>query len=185
MANTPLPQGVPSGDWVLDPAHSEANFSVRHAGISRVRGAFTDIDAEAVIGDSFETSSINAEIKPASVHTRNEGRDEHLRSADFFDVENFPTWTFKSTQIRGGDGVEFEIDGDLTIHGETRPVTLAAEFLGVNVNSSQASALGFEATTTISRKDFGLTWNVALETGGMMVSDKVKIELDVQLNPKG
>lgn len=181
--STPLPQGVTSGEWVIDPAHTEAGFSVRHMGVSRVRGTFNEVAGTITIGETIEESSVEAEVQAASVHTRNEGRDEHLRSADFFDVEKFPVWTFKSTAVRA-DGDEIEIDGDLTLHGETRPVTLSGEFIGVTVNPSGISALGLEASTEISRKDFGLTWNVALEAGGMMVSDKVKIELDVQLNPK-
>src|SRR5690625_2541524 len=151
-------------------------------GVSRVRGTFNEVAGTITIGETIEESSVEAEVQAASVHTRNEGRDEHLRSADFFDVEKFPVWTFKSTAVRA-DGDEIELDGDLTLHGETRPVTLSGEFIGVTVNPSGIPALGLEASTEISRKDFGLTWNVALEAGGMMVSDKVKIELDVQLNP--
>lgn len=178
-----LPQGVTPGEWVIDSAHTDAGFSVRHMGISRVRGTFNEVSGEVTIGENIEDSTVYAEIKAASVHTRNEGRDEHLRSADFFDVEQFPLWTFKSTAVRA-DGDDIEIDGDLTIHGVTKPVTLSAEFIGVTVNPYGASALGMSAVTEINRKDFGLTWNVALEAGGMMVSDKVKIELDVELNPK-
>jgi len=182
-ALTALPQGVTAGEWVIDAAHTEAAFSVRHMGVSRVRGSFNDVSGEITIGETIEESSVVAEIQAASVNTRNEGRDEHLRSADFFDTDQFPVWTFKSTSVRA-DGEDLEIDGDLTIHGVTQPVTLSAEFIGVTVNPYGTSALGMSATVEISRKDFGLTWNVALEAGGMMVSDKVKIELDVQLNPK-
>ncbi|HLR56138.1 MAG TPA: YceI family protein [Actinomycetales bacterium] len=181
--STPLPQGVSAGEWVVDPAHTEAGFSVRHMGLSRVRGTFNEVSGAVTIGETIEESSVVAEVQAASVHTRNEGRDEHLRSADFFDVEKFPVWTFKSTALRP-DGEEFEMDGDLTIHGVTQPATLSGEFFGVTVNPYGVSALGLSAVTEINRKDFGLTWNVALEAGGMMVSDKVKIELDVQLNPK-
>jgi len=181
--NTPLPQGVTAGEWIADAAHTEVGFSVRHMGVSRVRGTFEESSANVNIGATIEESTVSAEINPASVHTRNEDRDNHLRSADFFDVEKFPKWNFESTAVRA-DGDEIEIDGDLTLHGVTRPVTLSAEFIGVTVNPYGTSALGLSATTEISRKEFGLTWNVALEAGGMMVSDKVKIELDVQLNPK-
>src|SRR5690625_3667420 len=152
-------------------------------GVSRVRGTFEESSANVNIGATIEESTVSAEINPASVHTRNEDRDNHLRSADFFDVEKFPKWNFESTAVRA-DGDEIEIDGDLTLHGVTRPVTLSAEFIGVTVNPYGTSALGLSATTEINQNEFGVIWNVALEAGGMMVSDKVKIELDVQLNPK-
>lgn len=181
---TALPEGVTAGTWVIDESHTEAGFSVRHAGVSRVRGSFTKVSGTVQIGDSIEASTVAVEIDTASIHTRNEGRDEHLRSADFFDVENHPKMTFQSTGVRV-NGDEILIDGELTIRGTTQPVTLNAEFNGLVVDPYQRQVIGMSATTQISRKDFGLTWNVLLEAGSMMVGDTIKIEIETELNPEG
>ena len=166
------------GTWNFDPTHSEVEFTVRHAGISKVRGNFTDVSAELTVAEPAENSSVKATVQMDSIDTRNADRDGHVKGGDFFDVENYPTMTFTSTSIEA-DGEDFTLNGDLTIKGETRPVSFKGEFGGVAVDPFGATRAGFSATTSISRKDFGITWNAALETGGVLVSDKVSISLDV------
>ncbi|WP_313811406.1 YceI family protein [Glutamicibacter sp.] len=172
-ATSPLTAGV----WNLDASHSEVGFSVRHAGISKVRGNFTEFDATLTVGETLAESGVEATIQIASVSTKDANRDGHLKSADFFDAEQFPTMTFKSTGVQGDAG-EFVLVGDLTIRGTTKQVELDAELGGQAVDAFGATRAGFYASTTISRKEFGITWNAALEAGGVLVSDKVKIEID-------
>jgi polyisoprenoid-binding protein YceI len=170
--------GLVPGSWTFDPAHSEVGFSVRHAGISKVRGTFTEADAQLTVGEQVEDSTLTATVQMASIDTKNADRDAHVRSADFFDVEQHPTMTFTSTSVAVA-GEELTITGELTIKGTTRTVELATEFNGVVVDPFGVTRGGFSAETTISRKDFGITWNAALEAGGVLVSDKVTITLDV------
>ncbi|MUN64762.1 polyisoprenoid-binding protein [Kocuria sediminis] len=177
MAATQLQRLVP-GSWTFDPAHSEVGFSVRHAGISKVRGTFREVDAHLRVADPVENSTVHATIQMVSIDTRNTDRDNHVRSADFFDVENHPTMTFTSTAV-AFDGTEGTVTGELTIKGITKTVELETEFNGVVVDAFGVTRAGFSATTTISRKDFGITWNAAIEAGGVLVSDKVTITLDV------
>ncbi|GAA0195644.1 MULTISPECIES: YceI family protein [Micrococcaceae] len=165
-----------TGTWNLDAAHSEVSFVVRHAGISRVRGNFTDFDATLTVGDSLADSAVEATIQVASVSTKDANRDAHLKGEDFFDAENFPVMSFRSLRAEGGD--DFTLIGEMTIKGVTKEVELEAEFGGQTVDPFGMTRAGFSATTTISRKEFGITWNAALEAGGMLVSDKVKIEID-------
>ncbi|MGJ9404216.1 YceI family protein [Arthrobacter sp. KK5.5] len=165
------------GTWNLDQAHTEVGFTVRHAGISKVRGQFTESDATLVVGDSLETSSVGAVVKTASFDSNDDNRDGHVKSADFFDVEQFPNMTFKSTGATGTTE-EFQLTGDLTIKDTTLPVTFDVEFGGVAVDPFGATRAGFSATTQISRKAFGITWNAALEAGGVLVGDKVTINID-------
>ncbi|MFJ6000971.1 YceI family protein [Arthrobacter sp. NPDC092385] len=172
-----VPSGLTSGTWSFDPAHSEVGFSVRHAGISKVRGSFKDVDASLTVGSSLEDSSITATIKTASFTSGDENRDGHVKGADFFDVEQFPEMTFVSTS-HTGSGETYEIHGDLTIRGITKAVVLDAEFNGVAVDPFGATRAGVSASTSISRKDFGLTWNAALEAGGVLVGDKVTITIE-------
>ncbi|GAA4107201.1 YceI family protein [Enteractinococcus coprophilus] len=167
------------GKWTLDASHSEAMFSVRHAGISRVRGTFEDFSGSAEFTENLNGSVINAEVQTASVNTRNEGRDEHLRSADFFDAENHPVLKFESLKVTDFDGEDFKLHGNLTLRGVTKEVEFKGEFGGQTVDAFGATRAGFEAETEISREEFGLTWNAALEAGGFLVSDKVRITLDV------
>jgi polyisoprenoid-binding protein YceI len=176
---TALPAGVRPGTWVVEPSHSRAGFTVRHAGISKVHGTVAITRGEIVIGESVEASSVVATLDPTTVDTGAEQRDAHLRSADFFEVETYPTWEFRSTAIRP-DGDDFVIEGELTIRGVTRPVALRTVFEGAATDPFGAERLGATATTEISRKDFGLTWNAALETGGVLVGDKVTITLDIE-----
>lgn len=169
---------IPAGIWGADSTHSEVSFTVRHAGISKVRGKFTDFTAHAVIGDLPNEFSVTADISTASFDSGNEGRDGHVKSADFFDVENFPKITFVSTTLTENAG-ELTLHGDLTVKNVTKSVALAVEFNGIARDPFGLLRAGLEATTVISRKEFGLTWNAALETGGVLVSDRVGIELDL------
>ena len=178
-----LPQGITPGIWTLDMSHSEIGFTVRHAGISKVRGRFTDASAEAKVGNSLAASNLRATVKTASFDSGDANRDSHVRGADFFDVESYPEMTFRATGIEG-DGEDYTVTGDLTIRGITKPVELEVEFSGVAVDPFGATRAGFSAETEISRKEFGLTWNAALEAGGLLVSDKVKINVEAALVKK-
>jgi polyisoprenoid-binding protein YceI len=175
-----LPSGLTPGVWTLDMSHSEIGFTVRHAGISKVRGRFTEASAEAHIGQSLAESSLHATVKTSSFDSGDANRDAHVRGADFFDVENHPEMTFRATSVEG-DGEDYNLTGDLTIRGITKPVELEVEFTGVAVDPFGATRAGFSAEAEISRKEFGLTWNAALETGGFLVSDKVKINVEAAL----
>ncbi|WP_457965870.1 YceI family protein [Arthrobacter sp. D1-29] len=175
-----LPSGLTPGVWTLDMSHSEIGFTVRHAGISKVRGRFTEASAEAHIGQSLAESSLHATVKTSSFDSGDANRDAHVRGADFFDVENHPEMTFRATSVEG-DGEDYTLTGDLTIRGITKPVELEVEFTGVAVDPFGATRAGFSAEAEISRKEFGLTWNAALETGGFLVSDKVKINVEAAL----
>jgi polyisoprenoid-binding protein YceI len=175
-----LPQGLAQGVWTLDLAHSEIGFTVRHAGISKVRGRFTDAAAEARVGPSLAESTLHATVNTASFESGDANRDAHVKGPDFFDVEQFPELTFVATGVEG-DGEDYTVSGDLTIRGVTKPVEVEVEFTGVAVDPFGATRAGFTGETEISRKEFGLTWNAALEAGGVLVSDKVKINLDAAL----
>lgn len=175
-----LPSGLTPGVWTLDMSHSEIGFTVRHAGISKVRGRFTEASAEAHIGESLASSSLHATVKTSSFDSGDANRDAHVRGADFFDVENHPEMEFRATSVEG-DGEDYTLTGDLTIRGITKAVELEVEFTGVAVDPFGATRAGFSAEAEISRKEFGLTWNAALETGGFLVSDKVKINVEAAL----
>ncbi|GAA2720188.1 YceI family protein [Cellulomonas aerilata] len=175
---TALPTESLTGTWVIDASHSEAGFTTRHAGIAKVRGSVAITEGTIVVGDDLTTSSVTAVLDPATIDTRDANRDGHLRSGDFFDTEAFPTWTFTSTSVVAQGG-EYVLTGDLTIHGVTKTVELALEFNGTATDPFGNARAGFSATTKISRKDFGLTWNAALETGGFLVSDDVKVSLEI------
>ena len=176
---TALPQGLTSGTWALDTAHTEASFPARHAGVTKVRGTVKVTEGALVLGDTLESSTLTATLDPTTIATGNESRDGHLKSADFFNAETAQPWTFVSTGVRQTGENTYAIAGDLTINGVTKAVELATEFNGVVVDPWGGTRAGAEATLTVSRKDFGLTWNVALEAGGVLVSDKVVINLDV------
>ena len=178
MTTTALPTETLVGTWTIDASHSEAGFTTRHAGIAKVRGSVAITEGTIVVGDDLTTSSVTAVLDPATIDTRDANRDGHLKSADFFEVETYPTWTFSSTGVRPA-GDDYVVTGDLTIHGVNRPVELAAEFNGTATDPFGNARAGFSATTEISRKDFGLTWNAALETGGVLVSDKIKLTFEI------
>ncbi|MCW2131131.1 YceI family protein [Arthrobacter sp. VKM Ac-2550] len=165
------------GTWNLDTSHTEIGFVVRHAGISKVRGQFTEADATLVVGDSLAASSVEATVKTASFDSNDDNRDGHVKSADFFDVEQFPHMTFKANEVQGSPE-EFKLGGELTIKDTTKPVTFDVEFGGMAVDPFGSTRAGFSASTQISRKEFGITWNAALEAGGVLVGDKVTITVD-------
>lgn len=175
---TALPTGLVAGTWNIDPSHTEASFTVRHAGISKVRGTVAVTGGAITINDELELSAVTATLDPSTITTGDAGRDGHLKSGDFFDVEKFGEWTFTSTGVKA-EGDDYIVSGDLTIHGVTRNVNLAVEFGGAATDPFGNQRAGFSATLPISRKDFDLTWNAALETGGVLVSDKVNIALEV------
>ncbi len=168
--------------YKIDPAHTVAEFAVRHMMISTVKGAFSKVDGQIEFDPEHpENASVVAEADAASVTTHDDGRDGHMRSADFFDVENYPKITFRSRKVElTGQPRQAKVVGDLTIRGVTKEVVFDAEFLGEGADPWGGSRVGFNATTTINRKDFGLQWNVPLEKGGFLVGDNVKITLDVQ-----
>jgi polyisoprenoid-binding protein YceI len=167
--------------WDFDLSHSSVNFHVRHLMVSKVHGRFSTWTGTLALDEADLTrSQLDVSIDAASIDTKEPKRDEHLRSADFLEVEKFPTITFKSTQITRKGDEEYEVAGDLTIHGVTRPVTLQVEGGGRVTDPWGGIRTGFSAKTSISRKDFGLTWNVALEAGGFMVSDKLEITLEIE-----
>lgn len=171
--------GYKAGTWTLDPAHSEVTFSVRHMMISKVRGTFGVKSATIIAPENPLEAKVEATVDVASVDTKDEGRDQHLRSADFFDVEKYPTMEFRSTGVRVENG-DMLVDGDLTIHGITKPVTFSLDFGGFGNDPWGNYKAGATAKTVINREDFGLTWNAALETGGVLVGKDVTIELDLQ-----
>jgi len=166
----------------IDNAHSQVGFAVKHLMISTVRGRFGSVSGTVEFPEgAFEDARADVTIDAASIDTREEKRDAHLRSADFFDVEKFPTLTFKSRRVQAINGDTFQLLGDLTIKGITREVALDVEVDGFQKDPWGGQRAGFSATTSVNRKDFGLTWNQALETGGLLVGDEIKISLDVQL----
>lgn len=175
-----------SSHWEIDPAHSNASFTVRHMMVSNVRGEFAKLAGGLeVMGDDPTTAKVNVSIDAGSIDTREPKRDAHLRSADFFDVARFPTLTFTSKKVElAGEG-RLKIVGDLTIHGVTKEVTLDVEELTPAVKDLNGNLrVGAHATTRINRKEFGLVWNMALEAGGVLVGDDVNITIDVELIKK-
>jgi|HubBroStandDraft_6_1064221.scaffolds.fasta_scaffold122526_2 polyisoprenoid-binding protein YceI len=173
-ATTPLP----AGKWKVDPVHSSVEFQVKHLGIATVKGQFTEFEGTLEVGS--EGAVAYGTVKTASVNTREPQRDDHLRSADFFEVEKYPEIGFRSTAIRPTGEDEFEIEGDLSIHGVTRPVTLKATLEGIEPEDHQGNTrVGVSATAQINRSDFEMRFNAALGSGNVVVSDKVKILVDV------
>ena len=169
-----------TGTWAIDPSHTRVGFSAKHAMVATVRGQFADFSGALTLdGAAPEQSAAEVTIEAASISTSSEDRDNHLRSGDFLDVETHPQLTFRSTGVRYSGSDDFVMIGDLTIRGTTRPVELKVELEGIATDPFGNERIGFSGETTISRKDFDLTWNVALEAGGVLVSDKVKITLDV------
>jgi len=168
--------------WVSDPTHSEITFKVKHLMITNVKGEFRQFSVETnTVGEGFGNASVKVSIDASSVFTNNNDRDNHLRSADFFDVENYGHLTFEGTSFRQTDDENYQLTGNLTIKGISREVTLDVEFGGINKDPWGNEKAGFSLSGKISRKDWGLNWNAALETGGVLVSDEVKIAAEVQL----
>jgi len=169
------------GTWAFDPAHTKLSAIGRHMMITKVRGYFRDVSGVIHVGERPEDSSVEVTIAAASIDTGVERRDDHLRSADFMDVERFPTITFRSTRIERAEGTRFKVTGDLTIRDVTRPITLDVEYLGIEKAPwGDDLRIGFTATGVLEREAFGMTWNAALETGGILVSKTFELELDVQ-----
>jgi len=170
-----------AGTWSADPSHTTVGFTVRHLGLSKVRGRFDGVDAQLVVGDTLASSAVTATVDMSTVSTANPDRDAHLKSSDFFNADANPTMTFVSTAI-SGQGEEYVMSGDLTINGVSRPIEFDVEFFGTSVfPMDQSTRAGFSATGTLSRKDFGIEFNVPLGGDKVMIGDKVTIELDVQL----
>jgi polyisoprenoid-binding protein YceI len=167
------------GSWKVDTSHSSVEFTARHLMVAKVRGQFTSFRGTLQIAEDRLQSSLEASVDLASVETHDEKRDGHLRSADFFDVENHPEMTLISTGIRP-DGEDYVLSADVTVRGVTRPVEFHLEFNGVERDPWGGTRAGFTATTEVNRKDWGLEWNVPLDGGGLLVSDKVKITLEVE-----
>lgn len=176
-------QTAPTGAktvWKLDPAHTLVEFSAKHLMISTVKGRIADVEGTIYVdGDEPTNSSVEATLNAVTLDTRIEQRDQHLRSADFLDVEKFPKITFRSTEIQG-DEQNFKLTGDLTIREITRPITLDVTFEGQTKDPWGGERLGFSASGKLDRRDFGLTWNVLLESGGLTVSNEIKIQIEVE-----
>ena len=176
MTATATLSTLTAGTWAIDPTHTEVGFVARHLMVTKVRGSFTDVSGTVEVAENVTDSVANVVIKTASVATGTPDRDGHLRSADFFDVETYPEITFVSTAFDGET-----LTGDLTIKDVTKPVTLDVEFNGVATDPWGNEKAAFEASTEVNRTDWGLTWNASLEKGGVLVSEKIKLVLDVQL----
>jgi polyisoprenoid-binding protein YceI len=182
VADTGTATGIPgyvAGTWAIDPVHSEVGFAARHMMVSKVRGKFRTFSGQLVTGADPLGSSVTAEIDLASVDTGHDQRDAHMRSADFFDVENYPTMTYRSTGVRAnGDG--YVLDGELTLKGVTKEVPLTLELNGFGPDPYGGTRAGFSATGEINRRDFGVNFHAVMETGGAVVSDKVTIHLEIE-----
>ncbi len=182
MSTVATPEVTATTTWNIDPVHSHAEFKVRHMMISNVKGEFKGIKGALKLNDADLTqSAVEVSIDATTIDTGEAQRDGHLKTADFLDVEKFPTLTFKSTRVVKSKSGDVNVSGDLTIHGVTRNVELAVEGPSAPMKDPWGNTrIGLSATTHINRKDFGLTWNAALETGGILVGDEVNITLDVQ-----
>ncbi len=170
---------IPTGTWVIDPTHSEVGFSVRHLMVSKVRGSFDTYSGTITIADDPTQSSVEAEVDMTSINTRDETRDGHLKSPDFFEVDAHPVMTFSSTKVTG-DGTDYQVTGDLTLKGNTKSVELDLEFNGVGPDPWGGTRAGFTAETEISRKDFGVDIDMPLDGGGAVVGDKIKVTLEIE-----
>jgi polyisoprenoid-binding protein YceI len=178
-----IPQFAFAESWKIDPAHTSVEFKIKHLMISWVKGTFTDVQGSVVFDEAEpEKAVVNVKIATASIDTDNKKRDDHLRSPDFFDVASYPVMTFISEEVVVADGVPTQIKGELTLHGETRKVTLDIDEFSQTITDPWGNTRrGASATTKINRKDFGLTWNKALEAGGVVVGEEVRISLEVEL----
>ncbi len=179
MSVTTIPSTL-SGTYAIDPSHSRIGFVARHAMVTKVRGSFNEFEGTATLDfDDVSRSSASVTIAAASIDTRQAQRDAHLRSNDFLAMDEFPTLTFVSTAARRTGDAEFELDGDLTVRGVTQPITIPFTFEGTALDPFGNTRVGFEGSVVINRKDFGVSYNAALETGGVLISDKVTLEFEV------
>jgi polyisoprenoid-binding protein YceI len=179
--STSTATGTTTSTWTIDASHSLAEFSVKHMMVSNVKGRFGELSGTIQLDEADITkSSVDVSINVASIDTRDEKRDAHLKSPDFFDVENFPVITFKSTKVDQNGRDRLNVTGDLTIHGTTRPVILETELNGRSPSPWGTEVIAFSAQTTISRKDWDMNFNIPLESGGVVVGDKVKVSIEVE-----
>ena len=169
-----------AGTWALDTTHTDVSFTARHLMVTKVRGRFPLVSGSVTIAENPLESSVEAVLDVAGVNSGEAGRDEHLRNADFFEVEKYPTITFRSTKVEEAGHGEYKVTGDLTIKDVTRPVTLELEYLGTIASPWGDQRAGFSASAEVSRKDWGLTFNMALEGGGVMVGDKIKLNIEAE-----
>jgi polyisoprenoid-binding protein YceI len=181
-ATTAATSPLAAGTWVGDPIHSDISFRIRHMGVGKVRGVFALTSAVLTVGDDVRVTAV---IDAASVRTGNDQRDGHVRSADFLDVETYPTMEFTSTEVRDFDGDTFTLVGELTLHGVRRTVQLAGEFLGVTDDPSGAQRTGFSATTTISRAAFGVDIELGFGAGNVVVGDSIEIAIEIEFTADG
>ena len=170
---------IPTGTWNVDPVHSSVEFRVKHLGIATVKGSFREYEGHIEVGEDIGSTRAYGKIKVASIDTGEPQRDDHLRSADFFDVENYPEITFESTSIEVIDEDEFHVTGDFTLHGITQPITLHVEVTGTEQDPWGNTRVGLEAQGELNRSDYGMKFNQALGSGNMLVSDKVRINIDI------
>lgn len=180
MSSSQIATKIPTGTWSIDASHSSVSFSVRHMMVAKTRGRFSSFAGTINVADDPAASTTEVTIDASSVDTHDAKRDDHLRSPDFFDAATYPELTFRSTALEPRGDDEFRLVGDLTVRGVTRPVTLDVEVGGVAQDPWGGTRVGFTATGTLNRSDFGLEWNAALETGGVLIGDKIKVELDVE-----
>jgi len=185
MISTTTSTLVPAGTWTVDPAHSSVGFSVKHLGIATVRGKFDDFEGKLEIGENDESARAYGTVKAVSVNTNDAGRDEHLRSADFFGVEQNPELRFESSEVTQLDEDTFEIVGHLTMNGVTKPVTLKAEVQGTETDPWGNERVGLEVTGQLNRGDWNMTFNQALGSGNLLVGEKVRLELDISAVKRG
>lgn len=168
---------LPAGTYNIDPSHSRVGFSARHAMVTKVRGSFNEYSGSATVADG--AASLNIDITVSSVDTRSADRDGHLQSADFFDAATFPKITFASTSVKDSGSDKLVVDGNLTIKDVTKPISITFEYTGTATDPFGNARFGFEGEAEINRKDYGLTWNAALETGGILVSENIKLEFEI------
>jgi polyisoprenoid-binding protein YceI len=179
MSTTTIPT-IATGTYAIDPTHSRIGFVARHAMVTKVRGSFNEFDGSGYFDtENPASSNLQLTIKAASIDTRNADRDGHLRSNDFFDMETYPEITFASTTVEQVDTENYRVTGALTIKGVTKPVTVDFEYSGTAVDPYGNQRIGLDGKTTINRKDWGVNWNAALETGGVLVSEKITLEFEV------
>ena len=180
MTTTTTPTNNLTGTYTIDPTHSRIGFVARHAMVSKVRGSFNEFEGTGYFdAENPANSSVQLTIKAASIDTRNADRDGHLRGNDFFDMEAYPEITFVSTAVEQLDAESYRVTGDLTIKGVTKPVSVDFEYTGTAVDPYNNQRVGFEGKTVVNRKDWGVSWNAALEAGGVLVSEKVTLEFEV------
>jgi polyisoprenoid-binding protein YceI len=168
------------GTYAIDASHTHVGLSVRHLMVSKTKGRFAEVAGTVTIAEDPLQSSVEVEIQAASIDTRDEKRDGHLRSADFFDVEQYPVLTYRSTKVTPAGAGRWSVEGDLTVKDVTRPVTLEVTFEGAATSPWGSASIGFEARAELDREDFGLTWNQALESGGVLVGKTVKLDIDAE-----